>query len=183
MTPTPVTSPHELQQISALNALNNKRNISVEESREEGFVSWFYDVDLLQKMHAFAPSIICKDGDQLAGYALTAPSECAAVHRELGLLLQKLSGIEYMGKLLLQHSYYIMGQLCVAKEYRGKGVVELMYNEHRRLFSSQYDLMVLTVAVANTRSIRVHERIGFKTIKRIEDHFGDWVVMVWNWRG
>ncbi len=172
----------DLQKISALNALNNKKNITTAEGREQGFVSWFYDVDLLQQMHQYAPSVICKEGDLLAGYALTAPLESAAVHPELALLLKKIEGIEYEGKPLLSQRVYIMGQLCVAKEFRGKGVVELMYNEHRRLFSTSYDMMVLTVATANTRSVRVHERIGFQTIKKIEDHFGDWVVMVWDWK-
>lgn len=178
----PVQDLQDLQRISGLNALNNKKNLSAEECREQGFVSWFYDVDLLQKMHQFAPSIVCKEGDELAGYALTAPLESAAVHPELDLLIKKIGGILYEGVPLLEHRIYIMGQLCVAHAFRGKGVVELMYNEHRRLFSPVYDLMVLTVATANTRSVRVHERIGFQTIQKIEDHFGDWVVMVWDWK-
>ncbi len=157
-----VTGTPDLEQISALNTLNRKSLLDPETIRIQGFVTWAYPVDLLERMHAYAPSVMAKEGDQLAGYALTAPLECAAVHPELASLLEKMTVVRYQGRPLADYRHYILGQLCVAEAYRGQGVVELMYQFHREHFKGRYDMMALTIATANTRSIRVHERIGFQ---------------------
>lgn len=177
-----VHSVQELSLISALNAENLKSGISEEEQATQGFVSWRYELPLLEALHRYAPSVVCTDGDQLAGYALTAPPESAAVHSELEALIKKIHDLPYEGCLLKQYRFYILGQLCVAKSYRGMGVVEQMYAYHREQFASTYELMVLTIATKNTRSLRVHERIGFRNIHFFDDHFGGWNVYVWDWR-
>lgn len=177
-----VTTNAELHQIEALNAENLKPGLTPAETSAQGFLMWRYDFNLLQQLHSYAPSVICKSGMDLAGYALTTPRESAVVHRELSLMLDKINDLPYEGKPLREHSYYVMGQLCVAKPYRGRGVVEMMYGLHRNLYSSQYDMMVLTISTENTRSVRVHERIGFKDIHVFSDHFGAWKVCVWDWR-
>ena len=97
--------------------------------------------------------------------------------------LDKINDLPYDGRPLREHSYYVMGQLCVAKPYRGRSVVEMMYGLHRDLYSSRFDMMVLTISTENTRSVRVHERIGFTDIHVYNDHFGAWKVCVWDWRG
>ncbi|MFM2145250.1 MAG: hypothetical protein RL732_86 [Bacteroidota bacterium] len=179
---TEVTSFEELLQIEALNAENLKPGLTAGEISQQGFVTWRYDIDLLQQLHTYAPSVICKSGSEVAGYALTTPRESAAVHPELSLMLDKINGLPYEGKPLREYSYYVMGQLCVAKPYRGRGVVEMMYGLHRDLYSSQYDMMVLTISTENTRSVRVHERFGFTDIHVYNDHFGAWKVCIWDWR-
>jgi len=177
-----VTGRAELEKISALNTLNRKSLLDADTIRTQGFVTWAYPVDLLERMHTYAPSVIAMEGDQLAGYALTAPLECAAVHPELASLLEKMSVVQYQGRPLAAYRHYILGQLCVAEAYRGQGVVELLYQFHREQFSNQYEMMVLTIATANTRSVRVHERIGFQEVHHFDDHHGSWKAYVWDWR-
>lgn len=177
-----VSTGQELQQIADLNAMNLRPGLTADEIASQGFVTWRYDVGLLQHLAAYAPSIICKSGESVAGYALTAPRESRVIHRELDLMLDKISNLTYEGRALRDLSFYVMGQLCVAREYRGMGVVEAMYELHRESFSRTYDLMVLTIATDNTRSVRVHERIGFRDIHVFNDHFGGWKVSVWDWR-
>jgi ribosomal protein S18 acetylase RimI-like enzyme len=104
------------------------------------------------------------------------------VHRELSLLLPQLDALTYQGVPLQSKSYYVMGQLCVAAAFRGRGVVELMYDMHRQIYLDTYELMVLTISTKNTRSIRVHERIGFEEIHFFNDHHGGWKVYVWDGR-
>lgn len=177
-----VSSLTEMERISALNTLNRKSLLDADTIRMQGFVTWAYPVKLLEGMHSYAPSVIAAEGDQLAGYALTAPLECASIHPELASLLEKMQVVRYQGRPLTDYRHYIMGQLCVAEAYRGQGVVELLYQFHRQQFAPRYELMVLTIATANTRSIRVHERIGFQEVHHFEDHHGAWKAYVWDWR-
>lgn len=172
----------DYEAISALNTLNRKVFLPQEQIRSQGFVTWAYPVDLLEKMAAFAPSVICTEGSTLAGYALTAPLDCAVVHPELAQLLEKMKVVNYRDQPLSAYRHYIMGQLCVAEPYRGQGIVEKMYQFHRQQFYPQFEMMVLTISTANTRSVRVHERIGFQEVHHFEDHHGAWKAYVWDWR-
>lgn len=175
-------SKEDYEAISALNTLNHKAFLTQDVIQSQGFVTWAYPVALLEKMAAYAPSVICTDGDNLAGYALTAPLDCAAVHPELAQLLEKMKVVQFQGQPLSAYRHYIMGQLCVAEAYRGMGVVEMMYEFHRKQFYPRYEMMALTISTANTRSIRVHERIGFQEVHHFEDHHGAWKAYVWDWR-
>jgi hypothetical protein len=48
---TIVSTQTELEQIQKLNHQNLKPSLSPEELSKEGFVSWFYYLELLEKMH------------------------------------------------------------------------------------------------------------------------------------
>lgn len=168
----------EMLQVSQLNSLNLKSTLSREEKEEQGFLSWTYPLELLKSMNEINPSIIAKHGDNVVGYALMASVEARCFHKELDLLLSKIEGIDFREKKLLDYSYYMIGQLCVAKDYRGLGLTDQMYAFHEQHYSKRYDLMATTVVLENLRSIRVHERAGFETVHEIEDHFGSWRVIV-----
>lgn len=177
-----VTEIDELEGISILNHKNHKNSISAEEKISEGFVSWEYDIELLKKMNAIAPSVIARENEIITGYALTAFKEAALFHKELSLLIEKIDPVLYEGRPLSSYRYYLMGQICIDKSYRGMGLVEKLYHLHRELYGRQFDFIATTIATDNTRSVKAHERIGFKEIQKVEDHFGQWVLVVWDWR-
>jgi L-amino acid N-acyltransferase YncA len=73
-----------------------------------------------------------------------------------------------------------MGQICVAKNYRGKGVFDSLYEKHKELYGSSYDLCVPSVSTRNTRSMSAHERVGFETVLTFRDQTDEWNILVWN---
>jgi hypothetical protein len=78
--------------------------------------------------------------------------------------------------------YYVMGQICVAENYRGQGVFDGLYQKHREKYSSQFDLLITEVSKRNTRSMKAHERVGFKTVHSFRDHTDEWNIILWDWR-
>ena len=77
---TTVKNTNELEQIFRLNQANLKQNLGVEKQIEEGFVTWLYAVELLEKMHSLAPSVIVKDAGRVVAYALTTLNESSSFH-------------------------------------------------------------------------------------------------------
>jgi hypothetical protein len=57
-----------------------------------------------------------------------------------------------------------MGQVCVAREHRGKGVVDGLYRTLAERYRDRFDFTVTEVAARNTRSLRAHARAGFETL-------------------
>ena len=179
--PTLVTNKDELVQIHKLNQKNLKQNLTLAEQKEQGFITWLYSIELLEKMHELAPSVVVKDGDVVAGYALTTLKESASFHPDFHAMFEKLASVQYRGKPLYSYSLYCMGQLCVAKEYRGKGIVEMLYQKHKELYSTEYDFILTEISTRNYRSIKAHEKVGFRSIHRYTDEMDEWDVVVWNW--
>ncbi len=175
-----VTNARQIQQIAALSAANLKSAIDEVTKREQGFLTWEYSVDLLTAMHEIAPSIIVTHNDEVAGYALTATHEMAEVHTEMKVMLNNLSTLTYLNKPINDYRYYMMGQICIAKEHRSKGLFEQLYQHHKIVYGTQYDFLLTEVSTSNHRSLRAHEKVGFKTIHTYHDHADEWNVVVLN---
>ena len=173
-----VTRREELEQILHLQALNLRGHVSPEQAVSQGFVTVAHTLDVLERMHALAPSIIAKEGETLAGYALVMPVEARALLPILEPMFQLLETLSWGGRPLCEFRYYIMGQVCVAEAYRGQGVFDALYREHRACYGTRFDCTVTEVATRNTRSMRAHARAGFELIHTYRDAMDEWAVIV-----
>jgi GNAT superfamily N-acetyltransferase len=172
----------DLEQILALQRDNLAPALSPDEARAQGFVTVQHNLDILERMHALAPSIVARDGERIAGYALAMPLETQSYLPILDSLFQLLGTLSWRGRRLPELSHYVMGQICVAKEYRGQGVFDALYQGHRAEYATRFDLLVTEIATRNTRSLRAHERVGFVPIHYHADHVDDWVIVGWDWQ-
>lgn len=179
---TVVSSDSEIDQIYRLNQQNLKQNLSQQEAEQEGFVTWLYSIELLKQMHQLAPSVIVKDDDKVIAYALATPKESRLFHRDLDTFLTNLEMVQYTSMPLQSYSFYLMGQICIAKEYRGKGVFAMLYHHHKEVYSNRYQMLVTEISVHNHRSQKAHEKVGFKTIHTYKDAMDSWNVVLWDWR-
>lgn len=174
MNARPVASDRELEQILALQRVNLAHNLTAEEIAAQGFVTVVHDLAVLRRMHAIAPSIVAVDGDVLAGYALVMPVECRELIPVLVPMFDRLDALG-VGR------HYIMGQICVAKSHRGRGVFDALYAAHRTHLGPRYERCVTEVATRNTRSMRAHARVGFRVLERYRDATDEWALVVWDW--
>jgi GNAT superfamily N-acetyltransferase len=173
----PVASEAELEQILELQQRNLPRNLDERERAEQGFVTVEHTLDVLRRMHAIVPSIVAKDGEELAGYALVMPVECRPFIPVLTPMLERLDA----NASLKGRRYYVMGQVCVAKPYRGRGVFDRLYAAHREHLRNRFDACITEISVRNTRSLRAHEKVGFEELERYRDATDEWIVVIWNW--
>ena len=172
----PVASDSELEQILELQRANLAPHLSADEISSQGFVTVEHTLDVLKRMHAIAPSIVARDGDRLAGYALVMPLQCRAF---IPILEPMFARLDSLG--MLRQRFYVMGQICVGKPWRGRGVFDLLYRMHRRHLRATYDFCVTEVATRNARSMRAHQRIGFVVVDRYSDAIDDWALLRWDW--
>ena len=176
-----VSSIDELQQILRLQQINLTQNISSKEKSEQGFVTMIYTLETLQSLHQLAPSVIIKDDDKVIAYALVFLKEGRQIYPGFEPMFTNFEKLSWKGSPLNNYKFYVMGQICVAKEYRGKGMVELLYQKHKELFQDKFDFIVTEISTNNLRSIKAHHAVGFKTINIHTDHKGEWEVVLWDW--
>jgi hypothetical protein len=103
------------------------------------------------------------------------------VVRGLEPVFELFNTLIYKNSIMTNYKFYVMGQICVAEAYRGQGVFDKMYQKHKDVFSNTYELCVTEVSVRNMRSMKAHERVGFKKIHTYTDPQETWNIMVWDW--
>jgi hypothetical protein len=167
---TVVSTPAEVRHILDLQTSNLPASLSAETMASEGFVTVRHDPAALQRMNDAAPAVIAKDGDQVVGYALVMPREFAPEVPILQPLFELLNGLSWNGTLLRDNPrWFVMGQICVAAGYRGRGVFDGLYSTMKEVYRARYDFTVTEVAERNPRSLRAHERVGFRTLHTYPD--------------
>jgi hypothetical protein len=181
MTATVVTNDDELKQIILLSEKNLRTKISKEQEQQQGFVTWNYSFDLLKQMNTQHPHVIVKNGNDVIGYALVALKEAARFHTDLKGMIDQLETITYKNIKLEAYKYYVMGQVCIDDDYRGKGVFQMLYHQHKKLFKNDFDFVVTEISTNNKRSMKAHENTGFKTIYSYYDVLDEWNVVLWDW--
>lgn len=175
------TNKQELLGILQLQRQNLKENVSLEERQAEGFVTVKHDLKLLELMNDYERQIIAVDAGKVVAYALVMVKELSNHIPVLKPMFDMFSQINYKGKNLDDYHYYVMGQICIAKAYRGKGLVKALYAKHEAELAANYDFCLTEVSKSNGRSMRAHEKCGFEIIHRFVDQTDTWNVLLLNW--
>ena len=177
----PVTTTDELQQILQLQKINHVRHIEESEMQTQGFVTMMHTLNILEQMHNLSPSVIIKDDDKVVAYALTMLRECRQLMPSLEPMFATFDKVSWNNKPLNDYRFYVMGQVCISKSYRGQGLFEQLYQYHKKIYQPQFELFVTEISTRNRRSLRAHEKVGFKTIHTHRDKLDEWEIVAWDW--
>lgn len=150
---------------------------------QDGFVTVEHTLDILRAMHAIAPSVVAREPHgAIVGYAIVMPKESRTL---LPILEPMFAMIERLPPAALSAKpdprWYVMGQIAVAPAHRGSGVFDALYAEHRARYQARFDLVITEVATRNTRSMRAHQRVGFRTVITYRDATDEWALIAWDW--
>jgi hypothetical protein len=160
-----VSNADEVSQILELQAANLPASLTPDTMANQGFVTVRHEPAVLKRMNEIAPAIIATDGGRVVGYALMMPRTFASDVPILRPMFEMLDTLSWKGSLLRDNPrWFVMGQICVADGYRGRGIVEGLYEAMARGYGDRFDFTVTEVAARNTRSRRAHQRVGFQTI-------------------
>ncbi len=176
-----VTDYSELSGIQLLQQQNLRTNLSPEESSIEGFVTAEYSLAFLEKMHHAGPSIIAKEDELVVGYALVADKSIRHEHNLLAGLFDVIDETNFNGSQLKNVDYVVVGQLCVAKSFRGKGLVNQMYDYYKNCLVSNFQYCITDIAQENVRSLKAHLKTGFEVINTLDYGGKKWDIVLWKW--
>lgn len=150
----------ELEQILELQQHNLPKNISVEESLKEGFLTVEHTLDILKAMNDVCGHIIAVDENLVVGYALCMHPKFANDIEVLKPMFKEINSVAENNS-----TYMAMGQICVAKSHRGKGVFRNLYLTMKEKLPEGFDTIITEVDGKNKRSLTAHAAIGFTTLK------------------
>lgn len=164
----------ELQQILDLQQRNLPKNLSLEEREQEGFLTVEHHMEVLREMNDACGHIIAKEGEELLGYAL-------CMHPKFGDRIEVLEPMfRELDKLFPKNrDYMVMGQVCVAKGHRGKGVFRGLYLKMKEILPQEITSIITEVDATNKRSLAAHTAIGFRTMRIYHHQDRKWHILQW----
>jgi len=167
---TVTSTPHEVSEILDLQAANHPSALTPETMAREGFVTVRHDGSVLRRMNEEAPAIVAKADGRVIAYALVMPRSYAAQVPILRPLFARLETLSWRGTALRDNPrWFVMGQICVAGGYRGRGIFDGLYRTMAERYGDRFDFTVTEVAARNARSLRAHARVGFQTFEVYTD--------------
>lgn len=208
----------DMEQILELQCANRPENLSQKELEQNGFVSVKHDVDLLRKMAQPFPHVVAKllspnnkkggndDNDTssvIIGYALSLMRDFDASYipclQDINHVLDSVKDLS--GQPLKARNYTIMGQVCIHKDYREKGIFGGLYETIKQQMSNHFDCLVTSISKRNPRSLKAHTKVGFQIIheytttscgfgsggstggcKTNESEKEEWCIVIWDWK-
>ena len=172
-----VTSNEELYEILDLQKQNLKVALSDVDRQTEGFVTVDHTFEVLKRMNDKCRHCIAKYNGKVVGYALCMLNEFRNDVPELIPMFNYMDGIlEQKG--LTKLNYFIMGQVCIAKGYRGQGVFRELYSFLKLELSKDYDAVVTEVSAKNIRSSEAHKAVGFELLDKHTEAAEDWELIM-----
>lgn len=182
ITYTTADTEKDLQGILALQKANLTRSLSEGEIQSQGFVTVDHTYEQLKKLNDIEKHVIAKDDDKIAGYVLAMTTASKFDIPILIPMFEVFESIIYKGKKISDYNYLVVGQVCVAKGYRGMGIFDDCYTAYKKYYSSKYDFAITEIADTNTRSLNAHYRVGFENIYSYTGPDSTrWIVVAWDW--
>ena len=175
-------SPEDLQQIMALQAQNLPQAVPAQEAATQGFVTVQHDLDLLAAMNEKYPHQLALAEGRVVGFALVMLPEFGDKIPVLVPMFRLLDQLEYRGTPLREQAYFVMGQVCIDKAYRGQGIFRELYEKLRRDMAPHFSLLVTEIATRNTRSLQAHAALGFRHLHRYTADGEEWDIVTWDLR-
>ena len=174
-------SSHDLNEILLLQQKNAKTALATAEIEEQGFVTVQHSKEQLERMQSLVPQIIAEHEKTLIGYALVMPKALKKSIPVLVPMFDLLDTLVYKGRPVKDLSFYVMGQICIAKEFRGQGVFQSLYAAHKSFLSKEYDYCITEISTSNLRSMKAHLKLGFEVLHRFRDPQDEWNIVFWDW--
>ena len=164
----------ELEQILALQKRNLRENLDLEEKEVEGFVTISHDLEILRKMNATCPHILAKSGNKVVGYALCMHPKHS---NDIPLLKPMFKKTDHA--LKEEFKYMAMGQICIDKAFRRRGIFTGLYKYMQDELKAEYDLIITEVDSDNKRSLGAHYKVGFTDLIVYQSDSRTWHLIQW----
>lgn len=145
----------------------------------EGFVFARHSLPLLRRMAAELPQAIAVADGVVVGYCLALSLGLRGELPSLAPMFEQFDRCAWQGRPLSGIRFFVGGQVCVDRAFRGRGLLARLYEQVRIAAPGAYELCVTEIATRNQVSIRAHQRIGFETIAEYSDGSEDWEIVAW----
>ena len=174
---TLASSEKHLNQILALQLQNHKTTVNKSQKEKEGFVTVRHDIDMLTSISGDLKHVIAVSEGSVVGYALVMQRSARNKVPILIPMFEQFDQIRFKEREVSKINYIVMGQVCVAKEYRSMGIFRKMYKHLADYLRPHFELILTDIDLKNKRSIEAHKACGWIDVAQYHAQNSDWQIV------
>ena len=174
-------SEDDFRQMLLLQRKNVKSVLSQNEIKKEGFVTIEHSLEDLERMNKVHKHALAIENQNVVGFALVTAHDYGNAIPFLAGKFNLIDSLKTPYGELNASTYFLMGQICIEKSFRGRGVFKALYNSLKDQLSEIYSYCVTIISEENKRSLRAHEKVGFIPMHKYEENDSNWVIVLWDW--
>lgn len=148
-------TPADYAAILRLQSANFIANLSAEE-RKGGFLSAQFTPEQTARIAEDLGTMLAVVGAQVAGFLCAFRNEFDTGSPVIAKMLESYDRFSFRGRRLTDFSSYVYGPVCIAREYRGRGLLRGLYEAQKRSLAGQFELGVAFVSRDNPHSLNAH---------------------------
>lgn len=154
--------------ILSLQQANLLQNLSPE-NRDDGFLSVEFTLEMLAEVEEDFGIVKASCGGELVGYFMAQSLSFNQRFRLLSEIISRFSSIAYQGRKLSEARSFISGPMCVAKNWRKRGITKAMFKLLMERASEKFEIGVTFVSKLNLRSMHVSQDVlGMQAVDELE---------------
>lgn len=176
-----VATENDLNEVLILHSKNQLDTMS-EEDKEDGFITTAFTKELLLDLIEREEGLfIAKQGDEILAYVMSGSWHFWSQWPMFQHMIKGLGDLTYLNQTLSTENSYQYGPVCVAKECRGSGVLEGIFDFARQKMALRFPILVTFVNKVNSRSVEAHRRkLGLDVIQEFEYKGNQYYEMVYD---
>ncbi len=169
----------DLIEIKKLQESNLHKNLTPGQKEKEGFVSVETNLSQLEKINKDIGILVVEEDNKIIAYEMPL-GLCHAEKIPLLIpFINRILNLKYQGINLSKYKIGIEGQICISKNYKGKGIAEKLHTEFIKLLKPKYDLILTEVSSQNPRSLHVHtKKLGLQILEQYSAEGKEWYVLL-----
>src|SRR5688500_1541312 len=147
--------PEDYAEIVRRQRANYSASLAAEE-RREGFLSAEFSLDQVAAIASDLGIAIVTMDDDLAGCLCGVRREFNHGSPVVAKMLESYDQAWFQGKPLSAFNSYIYGPVCIARQYRRRGLLRGLYDFQKKDLAGQFDVGAALVSHSNPHSMRAH---------------------------
>jgi predicted GNAT superfamily acetyltransferase len=145
----------DYRQILQLQSANYIANLTGEE-RKTGFLSAQFSLEQTAQIAQDLGTTVAILDQQVAGFLCAFRNEFPSGSPVIAEMLLSYPVFRFEDRPLSSFSSYIYGPVCIAREYRGRGLLRGLYEAQKKDLAGQFEIGVAFVSHSNAHSLHAH---------------------------
>ena len=153
-----------------------------EEDKKDGFITTAFTKEQIKELIILEQGIfVAIENEKVIAYVMSASWDFWSRWPMFVYMIEDLENLEYLGQKLTTKNSYQYGPVCVDKEYRGKKILENLFEFARVNMAKKFPILVTFINKINPRSFEIHKRkIGLEVIKEFSYNNNNYYELVYD---
>ena len=168
MITTRIATVSDITQFLSLQELYLFRNLN-EQERLEGFVTTPFTTEQIEEAIAQRGLFIAQSEDlKVIAYAFAASWTYFAQWEIFNYMVSRFPSLSFQGNEITTENSFQYGPVCIDKEYRGTGLLPLIFEEMRLELLKKFPISITFINKINPISEKAHKKLGWKIVDEFD---------------